>query len=134
MYGTTDQYAYDANGNLTRDDMNSNFDMKYDNRNLLIEFRSLRTTDQPTSQLYLTEYWYDEAGNRNHKEVWRYDGSDPNPEFNEDSPGQWTLVTNEYYVRDISGKELALYNGTALQQCPKGSLRENVWGVDNVGK
>lgn len=127
VYGTSDQYSYDANGNDTTDNLNSNFAMKYDNRNLLIEFRSSRTTAQPTSQLFLTEYWYDESGNRIRKEVWHYDGSDPNPEFNEDSPGNWTLVTNEFYVRDISGKELAIYNGTSLTQW-------NVWAADNVGK
>ena len=43
-----------------------------------------------------------------------------------DNPG-WHLVSDEYYVRDVSGKEIALYSGTSLTQW-------NIWGLDNIGK
>jgi len=36
-------------------------------------------------------------------------------------------VLDEYYVRDISGKEFAIYNGSNLQQW-------NIFGADNIGK
>lgn len=71
---------------------------------------------------------YDEAGNRNRKITYKYNGSEPDPVFddNGDNPS-WDLVTNEFYVRDVSGKEIAIYNGSSLTQW-------NVWGLDNIGK
>ncbi len=44
-----------------------------------------------------------------------------------DGSGYWSLVSNTYYVRDISGKEIAIYSGSSLTQW-------NIWGLDNVGK
>lgn len=37
------------------------------------------------------------------------------------------MVSNTYYVRDISGKEIAIYSGSSLTQW-------NIWGLDNIGK
>ncbi|MCI0450272.1 MAG: hypothetical protein L0Y79_10900 [Chlorobi bacterium] len=53
-------------------------------------------------------------------------GSDPDPIFNEDSPTNWQLVPQEFYVRDVSGKEIAIYSDTTLQLW-------NFWGLDMVG-
>ncbi len=46
--------------------------------------------------------------------------------YDEDSPS-WILQSDEFYVRDISGKEIAIYNGSSLTQW-------NIWGLDNIGK
>jgi hypothetical protein len=37
------------------------------------------------------------------------------------------IPKNEFYVRDVSGKEIAIYQDTTLYQW-------NVWGLDNAGK
>jgi hypothetical protein len=62
------------------------------------------------------------------KQNWKYTGSDPDPEFDlgGDNP-PWTKMLDEFYVRDLSGKELAIYSDTTLSQW-------NVFGLDNVGK
>ncbi|HRF67287.1 MAG TPA: RHS repeat-associated core domain-containing protein [Ignavibacteria bacterium] len=39
----------------------------------------------------------------------------------------WQVVTDEHYVRDVSGKEIAIYSGSSLTQW-------NIWGLDNIGK
>jgi hypothetical protein len=107
--------------------------MAYDFRNLLLSFRSIKTGiyDAPTEpQIYETRYFYDEAGNRIRKLVKRYIGPPtPAPEYNEnDDPyGYWSTVDDEFYVRDVSGKEMAIYNGSNL-------LQWNLWGLDNFGK
>ena len=77
--------------------------------------------------LYITIFKYDEAGNRIRKTVKKYEGGDPDPVHEEtgDNPG-WHLVSDEYYVRDVSGKEIAIYSGSSLTQW-------NIWGLDNVG-
>ena len=36
-------------------------------------------------------------------------------------------VKDEFYVWDVSGKEIAIYDGNSLEQW-------NVYGLDNVGK
>jgi len=43
-----------------------------------------------------------------------------------DGSGYWALVGNTYYVRDVSGKEVAIYSGTSLTQW-------NLWGLDQIG-
>lgn len=37
------------------------------------------------------------------------------------------MSKNTFYVRDVSGKEIAIYSGSSLTQW-------NMWGLDNVGK
>lgn len=68
------------------------------------------------------------TGNRIRKTVEKYEGGDPDPvhENTGDNPG-WHLVSDEFYVRDVSGKEIAIYSGTNIVQW-------NIWGLDNVGK
>ena len=39
--GSGTQYTYDHNGNMTTDDLNSNYDIIYDHRNLIIELIDL---------------------------------------------------------------------------------------------
>jgi RHS repeat-associated protein len=76
----------------------------------------------------VTHYIYDEAGNRTRKVSYKYTGSSPDPEFDlsGDTP-PWQQVLDEFYVRDISGKEIAIYSSSSLTQW-------NIWGLDNVGK
>lgn len=38
-----------------------------------------------------------------------------------------TLQSDEFYIRDVSGKEIAIYSGSSLTQW-------NIWGLDNIGK
>ncbi|HRF67289.1 MAG TPA: RHS repeat-associated core domain-containing protein [Ignavibacteria bacterium] len=126
-------YTYDANGNMTRDDINRTSSIKYDHRNLMTEIRVIKTEaptvfDPPVDVLYLTYYRYDEAGNSVRKKRYKYNGSDPDPVFvTEGSNPSWALQSDEYYVRDVSGKEIAIYSGSSLTQW-------NIWGLDNVGK
>lgn len=84
--------------------------------------------DPPVDVLYLTQYRYDEAGNRVRKIRYKYTGSTPDPVFDMsgDAP-PWTLQSDEFYVRDVSGKEISIYSGSTLTQW-------NIWGLDNVGK
>ncbi len=130
-----DQYTYDANGNMTKDDNNRNHSAKYDHRNLMTEIRSIKSEvgSGPwdpglVDVLYITIFKYDEVGNRIRKTVEKYEGGDPDPvhEITGDNQG-WHTVSDEFYVRDVSGKEIAIYSGSSLVQW-------NIWGLDNVGK
>ncbi|MCI0450264.1 MAG: hypothetical protein L0Y79_10860 [Chlorobi bacterium] len=122
-----DDYSFDANGNLKTDEINKNYSILYDYRNLMTDIRTIRQTGGiPAEATYWTRYWYDEAGNRIRKQKWQYNGSDPDPIFNEDSPTNWQLTLQEFYVRDVSGKEIAIFSDTTLQ-------RWNFWGLDMVG-
>jgi len=99
----------------------------------MTEIRVIKTEaptvfDPPVDVLYLTYYRYDEAGNRVRKKRYKYNGSDPDPVFvTEGSNPSWALQSDEFYVRDVSGKEIAIYSGSSLTQW-------NIWGLDNVGK
>lgn len=117
--GSKNQYTYDNNGNLTSDDINKNQDITYDHRNLMLE-----NTNKASLFTFKTKYWYDEAGNRIRKQVMRYD-----PEGGiegGDGSGSWVLDRDEYYVRDMSGREVAIYYGSTLQQW-------NLFGFDQIG-
>ena len=128
-------YTYDKNGNMTSDQLNRTGSIKYDHRNLMTEIRVIKTEANPDpfgtptiDVLYLTNYRYDEAGIRVRKVRYKYTGSDPDPVFvTEGSNPSWSLQSDEFYVRDVSGKEIALYSGSSLTQW-------NIWGLDNVGK
>ncbi|RPI19695.1 MAG: RHS repeat protein [Ignavibacteriae bacterium] len=117
--GEETQYSYDNNGNLTSDIINYNGNMIYDYRNLLIESRN---TTSP-NVTFFTRYYYDEAGNRIRK--WTYHST--NGGSGTDGGDTWVTDIDEYYSRDASGKELAIYSGSNLTQW-------NVYGIDNVGK
>jgi RHS repeat-associated protein len=134
--GVNDLHTYDNCGNLTYDELNSNHDMIYDHRNLLVE--SQNNLSQFAYRMY---YRYDEAGNRVSKRQYIYvmgeppgGGTSPVGGGNDsiftdegDGSGYWAMVENIYYVRDVNGKEIAIYNNADLDQW-------NVWGLDNVGK
>jgi RHS repeat-associated protein len=119
--GDEAQYTYDNNGNLTMDIMNYNGSMVYDYRNLLI---GSQNTISPNVNFF-TKYYYDEAGNRIRQ--WTYHST--NGGGGSDKGESWGVSTDndEYYVRDITGKEIAIYNGSTL-------IQWNVYGMDNVGK
>ncbi len=68
--GSVAQYTYDANGNMLTDDINRNKDIKYDYRNLIIQLRHKKIILED-SLVYLTYYYYDEAGNRIRKRVYQ---------------------------------------------------------------
>ncbi len=126
--GTTDQYTYDYNGNQSNDYINNNTGIKYDHRNLITEFtRQDLTQDPPVTDI--TRYKYDEAGNRTRKTIYRSNDSNPPPlpEENEDLPSGWSITKDEYYSRDASGKEIAVYQSYNLDYW-------NVWGTGNEGR
>jgi len=130
--GQDAQYTYDAAGNMTgdtRDPDDVKQDLKYDHRNLLTGMRVVKkSVGGDGYETYQLMYNYDEAGNRVRKRVYFYQGEDPTPVFEEDDmTGSWDLVGDEYYVRDVSGKEIAVYHSYDLDHW-------NVWGTDNVGK
>ena len=141
--GQDAQYIYDANGNMTRDgrDASSIRDgMVYDNRNLLIEMILHNTSTgmgAPVTEMRKLVFDYDEAGNRVRKREYLHgatestpgtgDGGVPTAPDGGIESGTWNLVGDEYYSRDISGKEIGIYHSNDLYQW-------NVWGTDNVGK
>ncbi len=116
--GAADEYTYDNNGNVTNDGPNHNFEIKYDYRNLMTESKN-----NLSLQTFWIKYFYDEAGNRIRKMVYLYDNSGIG---GTDAGGTWNLTKDEFYVRDVSDKEVAVYVGSNLQQW-------NVFGLDNAG-
>jgi len=130
--GSGTQYTYDANGNMLTDELNQNRDIKYDHRNLITQIRNKKIIIED-SLVYVTYYFYDEAGNRIRKNVYQYIGIQPSdsvetPDLGDitDMTGYWDLIKDEVYSRDLSGKEVALYvNGNIMQN--------NIWGLDNEG-
>ncbi|MBV6479652.1 MAG: hypothetical protein HGGPFJEG_02439 [Ignavibacteria bacterium] len=132
VYGSTSQYTYDANGNIKTDEVNRNSDIKYDNRNLIIQIRNKKIAIED-SLVYLTYYYYDDAGNRIRKKVYQYIGiqqpdsvASPDTEDIGDAPSIWELINDEIYSRGVDGKELAIYLNGNLKQ-------NNIWGLGNEG-
>ncbi len=124
--GLTDHYTYDYNGNQTNDYFAGNTGISYDHRNLITEItRSDNTTDPPTT--IKIRYKYDEAGNRTRKTIYRTQDENPSPITNGDNPTGWTITKDEYYSRDASGKEIAVYQSYTLDYW-------NVWGTGNEGR
>ncbi|MBZ0202412.1 MAG: hypothetical protein K8I03_05285 [Ignavibacteria bacterium] len=146
--GSNTQYVYDANGNLKVDSLNHNYNMRYDwsttrlvERNLLThiwhwDFKTGgRIGDPVRYNVFMSQYWYDEAGNRIRKEKyqWILTGGSPDLEYTgqaepvgEEESGSWVLVEATNYIRDIAGREIAIYSSNTLQQW-------NMYGLDNVG-
>ena len=112
--GESDQFTYDYNGNLKNDYFNNNTDIKYDHRNLITEITRINELEDPPAT-YTTTYKYDEAGNRINKKVVKDDGS------------TMEIIVNEYYIRDVSGKEIGIYQNDTLKFW-------NVWGLGNEGR
>jgi len=104
------QFSYDANGNLIIDALNNNNEMLYDHRNLITELmhRSMIIDDT----VYLSKYYYDEAGNRIRKMIYN--------NYND------SLLSDNIYSRDVSGRELAIYENGSIDQW-------NIYGMDNIG-
>jgi hypothetical protein len=100
---------------MTRDDLNSNYDIIYDHRNLILELKKLVIDingSRNDTTIYHTLYYYDEAGNRIRKMI--YNNSND------------SLLSDNIYSRDVSGRELAIYeNGSIVQW--------NIYGIDNIG-
>jgi RHS repeat-associated protein len=135
--GSQNQYEYDANGNVTSDmidSFSSLWDIKYDHRNLMTEFR--HTIGQfPGS----TKMWYDEAGNRIRKVTLINTGSGGgeipdwdsleyfppyDPEGGDGGDGDsWNIMVDERYISGVAGNEIAIYDGTILRQ----------WQIGNDG-
>ncbi|MCB0728730.1 MAG: hypothetical protein KDD00_14805, partial [Ignavibacteriae bacterium] len=113
--GSGTQYTYDANGNMTRDDLNSSYDIIYDHRNLILELKNLVIDihgSRNDTTIYHTLYYHDEAGNRIRKMI--YNNSND------------SLLSDNIYSRDVSGRELAIYKNGIIDQW-------NIYGMDNIG-
>jgi len=127
--GSTDQYTYDYNGNQTNDYLAENTGISYDHRNLITEItRGDNTTDPPAT--IKIRYKFDESGNRIRKTIYRSTESNPPPlpEETEDLPTGWSIILDDYYLREVSGKEIAIYSSYTLQYW-------NVWsGSEIVGR
>ena len=135
VMGSSNQYTYDANGNMTKDDINNNREIKYacpfgDHRNLMIQVLHKETVIED-SVIYLTYYNYDETGNRYAKTVYKYTGSSFEPdapsEGDASTSGNWSLQYYEIYSRDVSGKIVAIFRDEAVLEYP-------LYGLDMVGK
>lgn len=62
------------------------------------------------------------------KTICKWSAATPQPLIKEtDIPGSWNLQSSEYNIRDVSGKELAIYSNNSIEQW-------NLYGSDNVGK
>ena len=124
--GTTDLFTYDYNGNMTNDYMNNNTGIKYDHRNLITEITNQNFMVDPP-RTYITRYRYDEAGKRTRKTVFLSEEYDPPPLPDEeaDLPPGWTIVVDDYYSRDVSGKEIGVYSSYTLQYW-------NVWSGNEI--
>jgi RHS repeat-associated protein len=116
------EFTYDYNGNMTYDVANNIADIKYDYRNLITEM-CYNTSDEEYT--YKVVYKYDEAGNRIRKTALRQAINSSNPE--DPDYGIWFTVKDEFYVRDVSGKEIAKYSGNEPEYL-------NIWGNDLVGR
>ncbi len=126
VVGSTDLFTYDYNGNMTNDYMNNNTGIKYDHRNLITEITNQNIMVDPP-RTYITRYRYDEAGNRTRKTVFLSEEYDPPPlpDDEADLPPGWTIIVDDYYSRDVSGKEIAVYSSYTLQYW-------NVWSGNEI--
>ena len=124
--GSTDLFTYDYNGNMTNDYMNNNTGIKYDHRNLITEITKQNLNQDPPTT-YITRYKYDEARNRTRKTVFLSNEYDPRPlpEEEADIPPGWTIIVDDYYSRDVSGKEIGVYSSYTLQYW-------NVWSGNEI--
>lgn len=127
--GDKEQFFFDANGNMTRDSLNKNSNIKYDYRNLIIQLKHIELPPDSDTMKYVTNYLYDEAGNRIRKIVYKFIGTTLAQENAQDfeNDSLWEAYNDEVYSRDVSGKELAIYKNGVILEYP-------VYGLDLVGK
>jgi RHS repeat-associated protein len=127
--GAGNQFSYDANGNLIQDALNNNNEMLYDHRNLITELKHRSMIIDDT--VYLTKYYYDEAGSRIRKMTYAYLGklSEGEPPANSDvsNTSDWSIRNDEVYSRDVSGREVAIYKNASILEYP-------FYGLDMIGK
>jgi len=117
--GVTQHYAYDYNGNVTEDVTRKITGIKYDSRNLPVEMTIM---PKDSKYKYRVKYEYDESGNRVRKMIEQTEITNPGL-----LPLEWTLFKDEIYVRDVSGKEIAVYENSNLSYY-------NIWGSGLEGK
>ena len=125
-----EQFNYDANGNMTTDSLNKNTNIKYDHRNLIIQLKhKALPMDTADTLKFVTNYLYDEAGNRIRKTVYKFIGTTSAQENAQDlsNDSLWQLYNDEVYSRDVSGKELAIYKDNTAFEFP-------IYGLDLIGK
>jgi RHS repeat-associated protein len=72
-----EDYEYDLNGNLKKDDMNKNLEIKYDHRNLITFIKHLLISHHGFVYTQAIYYYYDEAGNRIRKIILQAYQRDP---------------------------------------------------------
>ncbi|MCB0728863.1 MAG: RHS repeat-associated core domain-containing protein [Ignavibacteriae bacterium] len=81
--------------------------------------------------VYLTKYYYDEAGSRIRKMTYAYLGklSEGVPPANSDvsNTSDWSIRNDEVYSRDVSGREVAIYKNASILEYP-------FYGLDMIGK
>ena len=124
--GSTNQFTYDYNGNMTNDYMNNNTGIKYDHRNLITEITKQNLNQDPPTT-YITRYRYDEAGNRTRKTIFLSNEYDPPPlpEEDTDLPPGWIIIVDDYYSRDVAGREIMVYSSYT-------PLYWNVWSGGEI--
>ena len=112
---------------MTNDYLNENINISYDHRNLITEINRTNPLEDPPTEIKI-RYRYDESGNRTRKTIYQSTIENPPPIPEEgDLPPGWIITTDEYYVRDAQGKEIAIYQGYNLDFW-------NVWGMGNEGR
>ena len=78
-----------------------------------------------SQKINYTVYNYNESGNRVSKNIWKYNGTASQPTY---PTGSWTFEMTEFYVRNLSGAEVAVYGGNQAVKF------WNIWGSDNAGR
>jgi len=124
LTGSGEQYNYDYNGNMTNDYFAENYGITYDHRNLITEITRVSGITYPPVTTKI-RYKYDEAGNRTRKTIYQTQDEFPSPIISDDTPTGWTIILDEYYARDATGKEIAIYSSYTLQYW-------NVWSGGEI--
>jgi len=124
LTGSGEQYNYDYNGNMTNDNFAENYGITYDHRNLITEITRTSGIIYPPLTTKI-RYKYDEAGNRTRKTMYQTQDEFPSPITSDDTPTGWTIILDEYYARDATGKEIAIYSSYTLQYW-------NVWSGGEI--
>jgi RHS repeat-associated protein len=92
-----DDYEYDLNGNLIKDDMNKNVEIKYDHRNLITFIKHHVIGHHGEVYTQAINYFYDEAGNRVRKVILRAYKKDPVVPENLDNLEEYPVYEEETF-------------------------------------